>query len=1231
VSSSHVAEGPIQGSAACHHAHSGRPPRARRLALSLRAWALLLCAFWLAACVPSRTGARTTPSPSAVTGRPHDVPSFSPTPAVPQSPQVPVTPSRQTPRPVRMKESALNFATVGSGSVIAVVQGDRLVLLPPETHGGHDVASGNIQDLLWSPDARYLAVILDGQLSLYDSVTQRLRPVPIPGTPVDLQMWAPDGRRLLFSARSDDLEGLWYYDVEQDVARKMTTPSGTFGLWVDSSRILVITPCGTGCRNVAVVDTASGTERPLIAGEPENNVLNLALSPDRSTLAVAQANGNIMLYNVNTGTPTLVWSPHDTGGTTSTLPTTFSELSAQNGAWSPNGRYLLFRVHRPGRTQQLLVVDTRLEKPSLNLYNWQAHLWSPDGNRLLLFRPRTSSSGAPQAIHIVDVERRRLTFFAPARSLPSVTPLTWVGADAFLLTYRVSSTSWAIELFDVDGLSRWSQTFFAQEAPLFKAFPLADGGAIVLIRSRSAGTWPGILLRISPSGEAQILTGRWPTRPPSVPDVPAVPGDAHAAALEACQQPSREEALAFTLDVLDTISRHPTPSAERLAMIEPAVHALYSRPPLVPMPWLFHAWVQERVLTPLWNTAPSAPLPALPPSVTAMPVDVEGDSTLEWLVTVAPCPSSSLPPFSPYGDVFIVWPETRRYTSLLGALQERESVGNPPSSPRPLPEVVLADDLTGDGQVEIALLRRSSGATTDFERLWVLSWTSDGFQELLTTTWEPQNGGWGIIDVDGDGIAELIGEDRGPGSAAAGPFPAYQLLYKLVEGEYVPAEAVVLPPAFPPDSPERIMLLWRTATLFTRVGLWEEARAVLQGLATSPVPVSGEGVPDVRPYAMFRLGFLAGLQGDVETLRMWWRQLATTFPTHSVSGDVSQWLTDVRAPDDLGRLCGRLNEKGSNWLAEESERLWYPLELDWRDLCVPSLLFSAWEWPQNPPLDALLSRRGFRWQPVTTEYDVNADRIPDPIGTVVGPCILCEGTPGTLWAFLSADRGYRPLLITGGQPSEAIWPPQQWPPEASADQCPLSAAADLNADSVPELITICPQHIVLWAWNGHRFRPFSIPGYRLINGQFVIFEQRFRLADEASGSTLLEVSFLSPSRSFTHQYRFTGTALELVESTEEPSPEQQLIVGLELLFAARKPADALDVLEAVSAAVQTEESRVDPAVRRAIVYARALAHEYLGHRAQAAELHRRLAEETGSPWAPRARQHLERLCAQGGC
>ncbi|MDQ7030937.1 MAG: hypothetical protein Q9O62_14780 [Ardenticatenia bacterium] len=355
-----------------------------------------------------------------------------------------------------------------------------------------------------------------------------------------------------------------------------------------------------------------------------------------------------------------------------------------------------------------------------------------------------------------------------------------------------------------------------------------------------------------PLGPSQPLPDTGPTRtsepePPPSPDLSAP--EQHPLIRQACQQPSREEALAFTLDVLDTLYRHPN-TPDRPVLLEAAASALYSFTPIVPMPWLFRTWVEEGVLPSLWHAPPSGPRPSIPEAVSLTPVDVEGDGSLEWLVAVSACASTPLPHLAPYGDLLVVWPAEQQHISLLDALSTYHFPEQNSSGPHRLPEVKGVGDLTEDGRPEIVLLYRSAGATTDFERLHVLSWSSDGFRDLVTTAWEPQNGGWSVADSNGDTVAELIGEDRGPGSAAAGPFPPYQLIYELVHDEYVPTRIRPLFPAIRPDSAKHPVLLWREAHLFARTGFRQEALARLQELTTLP-PRRGEGIPDLRPYAMF--------------------------------------------------------------------------------------------------------------------------------------------------------------------------------------------------------------------------------------------------------------------------------------------------------------------------------------------------------------------------------------------
>ncbi|MDQ7030939.1 MAG: hypothetical protein Q9O62_14790 [Ardenticatenia bacterium] len=149
----------------------------------------------------------------------------------------------------------------------------------------------------------------------------------------------------------------------------------------------------------------------------------------------------------------------------------------------------------------------------------------------------------------------------------------------------------------------------------------------------------------------------------------------------------------------------------------------------------------------------------------------------------------------------------------------------------------------------------------------------------------------------------------------------------------------------------------------------------------------------------------------------------------------------------------------------------------------------------------------------------------------------------------------------------------------------------------------------------------------------MIFAQRPRLVRGDQNTLQLEITFFSPALSFTHLYRFTGAGLHLVASTEDLPSEPPRSAALRILFDEQDPAGALTLLTATPDVLPATATPADPdpALRRALTYAQALAHEYLGQDTRAAALYRRLAEEPRSPWAPRARQRLDHLCAQRTC
>lgn len=146
-----------------------------------------------------------------------------------------------------------------------------------------------VQEFALSPDAKKLAVIVRGELFAADAKeggeATRLTTSVVPeGMPA----WAPDSRRLAFTAWRGEKAGLFLYDVAARSERTLT-PGGddVNPTWSPDGKLVAFVRNG---RELRVVDVASGAERLLATGRqlgrapflPERN---FAFSPDGSHLA----------------------------------------------------------------------------------------------------------------------------------------------------------------------------------------------------------------------------------------------------------------------------------------------------------------------------------------------------------------------------------------------------------------------------------------------------------------------------------------------------------------------------------------------------------------------------------------------------------------------------------------------------------------------------------------------------------------------------------------------------------------------------------------------------------------------------------------------------------------------------------------------------------------------------------------------------------------------------------
>lgn len=149
--------------------------------------------------------------------------------------------------------------------------------------------SNGVQEFALSPDAKKLALIVRGELFAADAKeggeATRLTTSVVPeGMPA----WAPDSRRLVFSAWRGEKAGLFVYDVAARSERALT-PGGddVNARFSPDGKVVAFVRDG---RELRVVDVATGAERLLASGRSLGRAPfipdgNFAFSPDGSQLA----------------------------------------------------------------------------------------------------------------------------------------------------------------------------------------------------------------------------------------------------------------------------------------------------------------------------------------------------------------------------------------------------------------------------------------------------------------------------------------------------------------------------------------------------------------------------------------------------------------------------------------------------------------------------------------------------------------------------------------------------------------------------------------------------------------------------------------------------------------------------------------------------------------------------------------------------------------------------------
>ena len=213
--------------------------------------------------------------------------------------------------------------------------------------------------------------------------------------------WSPDGSRLAFVAfRADDQVGtIIAVDVETlalldllpgDMAR--TDPGAGYKA-IDSwpaERLLVMTNCGTGCRQPWYLDPRTSTMEPVFRFSQQG--ASYAWSPDR-TAAVVTGGAAPQIGIVLGGEGEISWlSGH---GTPDSAWTFFAD-------WSPDASRFLF-LRQSGQAAELWEWNTRTGEGSPLLSGVIAARWSPHGDRIalvMLGQPRFTADGQWQDVTV---------------------------------------------------------------------------------------------------------------------------------------------------------------------------------------------------------------------------------------------------------------------------------------------------------------------------------------------------------------------------------------------------------------------------------------------------------------------------------------------------------------------------------------------------------------------------------------------------------------------------------------------------------------------------------------------------------------------------------------------------------------------------------------------------------------------------------------------------------------